>query len=56
VPSVTLETIEEDVTDQPRSTPVDWDCVLAEPDMNLWHSLLFGDMHADKTMNTHKAL
>jgi hypothetical protein len=56
VPNVTLETVEEHIINQSRSAPVDWGRVLAEPDMNLWHSLLFGDMHADKTMNTHKAL
>jgi hypothetical protein len=55
VPNVTLENIEKHVIGQPRPAPVDWDRVLAEPDMNLWHSLLFGDMHANNNDLTKDA-
>ena len=55
VPNVTLENIEKHVIGQPRPAPVDWDRVLAEPNMNLWHSLLFGDMHANNNDLTKDA-
>ncbi|MBT6219712.1 MAG: hypothetical protein HOI45_08295 [Rhodospirillaceae bacterium] len=46
VPSVTLDDVTEQVTGKVPIRPVNWDSVLTEPDINLWHSLLFGDMHA----------
>lgn len=45
-PSVTLDDVAEQVTGKVPPPRVNWDLVLAEPDINLWHSLLFGDMHA----------
>jgi hypothetical protein len=47
-PCVTLEDVAEQVTGKVPPMAVNWDSVLAEPDINLWHSLLFGDMHALK--------
>lgn len=47
VQNVTLENLEKQLTNQVTPPAVDWDQVLSEPDMKLWHSLLFGDMHAN---------
>ncbi|MBT6825512.1 MAG: hypothetical protein HOA60_05175 [Rhodospirillales bacterium] len=46
VPGVTLDNITEQVTGKIPPQSVNWDSVLTEPDIKLWHSLLFGDMHA----------
>jgi len=46
VPGVTLDDVAEQVTGKVPPPQVNWDSVLTEPDINLWHSLLFGDMHA----------
>ena len=45
-PSVTLDHIVEQVTGKVAPLAVNWDSVLTEPDLNFWHTLLFGDMHA----------
>ena len=50
-PSVTLDDVAERVTGKVPPPAVNWDLVLAEPDINLWHSLLFGDMHAINDIN-----
>jgi hypothetical protein len=46
VPGVTLDDVTKQVTGKVPVQPVNWDSVLTEPDIKLWHSLLFGDMHA----------
>jgi hypothetical protein len=48
VPGVTLDNVTEQVTGKVPVQPISWDFVLTEPDIKLWHSLLFGDMHAVK--------
>jgi hypothetical protein len=47
-PIVTLDDVAEKVTGKVPPLSTSWDSVLTEPDINLWHSLLFGDMHAIK--------
>ncbi len=59
VPSITLEDVEQMVRADTAIVSADWNQILAEPDMNIWHSLLFGDMHADNNtqqIQTQKAL
>ncbi len=46
VPSVTLDNVTEKVSGNMRSSPIDWDSILSEPNIKLWHSLLFNDIHA----------
>jgi hypothetical protein len=48
VSGVTLDNVTEQVAGKVPAPLVNWDSVLTEPNIKLWHSLLFGDMHAVK--------
>jgi hypothetical protein len=50
VPGVTLSNVTEQVIGNVSPQLVNWDTVLSEPEIKLWHTLLFGDISAINTL------